>query len=153
VRLLVTGLDETGGSCIVEEAEIEPSAIEGVPGTAVARLFETRQNPPPACQPGLGKRLEDRLAPGLVQWFVVSHQPLAGTHEQTPATELHHRNTIDLVVILDGSGELMLGDGPHPVRAGDCIVMPGTDHGLRPGADGCRVMSFAIGTPPSGSSL
>jgi uncharacterized cupin superfamily protein len=62
---------------------------------------------------------------------------------------LHHRNAIDLVVILDGDGELMLGDGPHPVRTGDCVVMAGLDHALHPGPGGCCLMSFAIGAAPA----
>lgn len=151
MRLLVLGLDAAGQSCIVEDAEVQPTAIDGVPGAVVSTLFATQQSPPPPCPPGLGKRLEDRLAPGLVRWFVIDHQPQTGPDEDTPGAELHHRNAIDLVVVLEGGGELILGDGPHPVWAGDCIVMPGIDHGLRPGADGCRVMSFAIGTPPGGA--
>jgi mannose-6-phosphate isomerase-like protein (cupin superfamily) len=151
MRLLITGLDDAGRSCIVEETDVDPTAIEGLPGTAVATLFATRESPPPPCEPGLGTSLEDRLAPGLVHWFVVTHAPRTGTDAETPATQLHHRNAIDLVVMLEGTGDLILGDGVHPVRAGDCIVMPGTDHGLRPGPDGCRLMSFAVGTPPPGS--
>jgi mannose-6-phosphate isomerase-like protein (cupin superfamily) len=63
------------------------------------------------------------------------------------AGEMHYRNAIDLIMILQGGAELILGDGGHPVEAGDCIVMPGSDHGLRAGPNGCRLMSFAIGTP------
>jgi mannose-6-phosphate isomerase-like protein (cupin superfamily) len=153
MRLLITGVDELGRSCIVDEVDVDPTAIEALPGTAVATLFATSESPPPPRQPALGTRLEDRLAPGLVHWFLVTHAPRAGGDEATPATELHHRNAIDLVVVLEGTGDLILGDGHHPVRAGDCIVMPGTDHGLRPGPDGCRLMSFAVGTPPPDRSV
>lgn len=148
MRLLVTGLDEAGRSCVVEETDIGPTAIDGVPGAAVASLFTTGESPPPPCRPGLGTRIADRLAPGLVHWYVVEHEARADADAASVATELHHRNAIDLVVMLEGSGDLLLGDGAHPVRAGDCIVMPGTDHGMRPGPDGCRLMAFAIGTPP-----
>ncbi len=78
----------------------------------------------------------------------VEHASPTSTEEQIPATELYHRNAIDLVVLIERAGELLLGDGPHPVRSGDCIVMAGIDHGLRPGPSGCRLLSFAIGTPP-----
>ncbi len=49
--------------------------------------------------------------------------------------------------MLEGSAEMLLADGAHTVRAGDCIVMPGSDHGLRTGPEGCRLMAFELGTP------
>ena len=145
MRLLVLGLDVDQRSCIVDATEVTPAAVDGVPGTAVARLFATSQSPPPACGSGLGKFVDNGLAPGIVQWFVVEHAPPASPDEEHAGTELHHRNAIDLVVVMEGSGDLVLGDGSHPVRAGDCIVMAGVDHALRTGPDGCRLMSFAIG--------
>jgi mannose-6-phosphate isomerase-like protein (cupin superfamily) len=86
------------------------------------------------------------LPPGHVSWFAVEHQPRPADG-QSPAAELHYRNAIDLVAVLEGGGEMLLGDGSHPVQAGDCIVMAGSDHRLRPGPQGCRLMAFAIGTP------
>ena len=144
-RLLVLGIDAAGRSCVVETRDVEPVAIGGVPGAAAAVLFGSTDSPPLPCPPGLGRRLEDRLAPGIVQWAVVDHGPSGDADDHGATTELHHRNSIDLVVVLDGTGDLWLGDGIHPVSVGDCIVMPGVDHGLRPGPDGCRLMSFSIG--------
>ena len=147
MRRLVLGLDGDGRSCVAEEGEVVPAAIDGLPGVAAATLFATSQSPPPPCEPGLGTLANDQLTPGLVRWFVVEHEPRTSSGDH-PGVELHHRNAIDLVVVLEGDGELILGDGPHPVNVGDCIVMAGLDHSLRPGPDGCRLMSFAIGTPP-----
>ncbi len=152
MRLLVLGVDAHGSSCLTAMTEVVPRAVAGVPGVAVARLFSTDSSPPPPCPAGLGLATEDRLAPGLVQWYVVEHEP-AAHDERSAATELHHRNAIDLVVVLDGSADLLLMDGAHPVSAGDCIVMAGIDHGMRAGIDGCRLMSFAIGTPPPAAVL
>jgi mannose-6-phosphate isomerase-like protein (cupin superfamily) len=109
-------------------------------------LFATNQSPPPPSPPGVGKFTGNTLPPGHVTWFVVEHPPLADAQSFT--RELHYRNAIDLVSILEGGGDMLLGDGAHPVQAGDCIVMPGSDHRLRPGPQGCRLMAFAIGTPP-----
>jgi len=145
VRLLTLGVDAEGKSCVVEDREVEPVAIGGVPGAAAAMLYGSTDSPPSPGPAGLGRRLEDRLGPGLVSWAVVDHQPATTVADHSATTELHHRNTIDLIVVLAGSGDLWLGDGIHPVSVGDCIVMPGVDHGLRPGPDGCRLMSFSIG--------
>jgi hypothetical protein len=148
VRLLVLGLDEQGRSCVASETEVAPAPIEGLPGVTTASLFSTDQSPPPPCPPGLGTHSPNAIAPGCVHWYIVDHAP-ARPDERTAGTELHHRDAIDLVLMLEGSGDFLLADGAHPVRAGDCIVMAGIDHGLRAGPDGCRMMSFAIGTPPA----
>jgi mannose-6-phosphate isomerase-like protein (cupin superfamily) len=135
VRRLVLGLDADGRSCIAHETEVVPTAVDGVPGTTVASLFSTTESPPPPCAPGLGT-LNHGLGPGLVNWYVVEHEPQTSPEDDTAGGELHRRNAIDLVVVLEGSGDMMLGDGSHPVRAGDCIVMAGVDHRLRTGPDG-----------------
>jgi len=64
---------------------------------------------------------------------VIHHEPYGPGEKETAATELHYRNAIDLIFIIEGGGDMMLGDGAHPVQVGDCVVMAGTSHGLRPG--------------------
>jgi mannose-6-phosphate isomerase-like protein (cupin superfamily) len=148
LRVLRFGVDDAGGSCLVEDSEVVGAPIPAVPGVAMAAFWSTDQSPPPPCPPGLGT-LAAGPEPGFVEWHLVDYDPPASPDEETPGTELHHRNAIDLVVILTGSGEFLLADGTHAVGAGDCIVMPGTDHGFRPGAEGCRMLGFEIGTPPA----
>jgi hypothetical protein len=149
VRVLVLGVDEEGRSHIVSERVVSADAIAAIPGTAAATLFKTEQSPPPPSAPGKGTVVPSDLAPGIVHWYVVEHGAPASVDDHHAGTELHRRDSIDLVVVLDGDAELLLGDGCHPVHERDCIVMAGVDHGLRPGPKGCRLMSFAIGTPPA----
>ena len=61
---------------------------------------------------------------------------------------MHHTDTLDFDLILDGSVELILDDGTHLLRAGDCVVMTGVDHGWRASSDGCTTAALALGTPP-----
>ena len=61
---------------------------------------------------------------------------------------MHHSDALDLVFVHEGSGELVLQDGPHPVSAGDCVVMPGVDHAMKAGPNGIRLVVVTIGTPP-----
>jgi hypothetical protein len=148
MRKLITGVDADGRSCLLEASEIEtaaPPGVNGVLGVKVARIFATDQSPPPARPAARGERIEVNLAPGLLRWNVVDHLPHAGP---SVATTMHHKDTIDLVLVQEGNAELVLDDGRHPVGPGDCIVMPGNDHALEPGPDGCRVLAFVIGTPP-----
>jgi len=150
MRLLVLGVDDKGRSCVTEQRDsLDFSVIPGVPGTTIAKLFGTSESPPRAAPPGEGKKIADTLAPGQVSWFVIHHEPYGPEEKETAATELHYRNAIDLIFIIEGGGDMMLGDGAHPVQAGDCVVMAGTSHGLRPGPQGCRLMAFAIGAAPA----
>ena len=148
-RLLVIGQDVSGRSCIVDERTLEMVPVPQVEGTSFMSLFATNETPPPACPPGLGTQIPNNLAPGLLHWYIVDHEPVDTADFQGPGTELHQRNALEFVLVMSGGGDLLLDDGAHPVRAGDCIVMPGSSHGLLTGPEGCRLMSFAIGTPPS----
>lgn len=150
MRLLFLGVDAQGRSCVAEERENAGfEAIPGLPGSSIARLFTTSESPPKCGPTGEGKKASDNPAAGLVTWYVVNHEPYEPGVKDTIATELHHRNVLELIYFIDGGGDMMLGDGPHPVRAGDCVVMAGTSHGLRPGPQGCRLMVFGIGGAPA----
>jgi len=133
----------------VEDREVHGDRIPAVPGVSMAKFFSIDQSPPPPCPPGLGT-LAGGPEPGFVEWHFIEYDPPTSPEEETAGTALHHRDAIDLVVIMSGGGEFILADGTHAVTEGDCIVMPGTDHGFRPGADGCRMLGFEIGTPPAG---
>jgi mannose-6-phosphate isomerase-like protein (cupin superfamily) len=146
MRLLVLGVDAQGRSCVTEQQdELAFNTIPGVPGTVIAKLFGTHESPPPSSPSGEGKQVPANLAPGHVSWYVINHEPYGHGETETAATALHYRNVVDLIFVVEGSGDMILGDGSHPVQAGDCIVMAGTSHGLRPGPQGCRLMAFAIG--------
>lgn len=146
MRLLILGVDGAGRSCVAEQREtLDFSGIPGLPGSAIAWLHSTDASPPVIGEKGEGEQFPDSPGPGLVTWYTVRHEPYGPGERETIATILHHRNVLELIFIIEGGGDMMLGDGPHPVKGGDCIVMEGTSHGLRPGPQGCRLMVFAIG--------
>jgi mannose-6-phosphate isomerase-like protein (cupin superfamily) len=145
-RLLVVGIGPDGRSCIVEERELIPETV--APGTSIMPLFTSDKGPLSAFPPGLGTYVQDRLTPGQATWRITVKDP--GTSIVAPAAgaELRYRNTLEFAYMLEGSAELVLGDGAHAIRAGDCIVLPGSDHAMRTGPEGCRLMCFDLGTPP-----
>ena len=148
MRKLLTGTDAEGRSCVISEEEIVGAPIDGISGLNVARLFLTDQSPPPVRPPALAETVDVRLAPGLVRWMVVEHEPY-GTQTTSPATtEMHNTDTLDLVLVQQGTTVLVLQDGIHDLAAGDCVAMTGTDHAWRAGPDGCRLIVVSIGTPP-----
>lgn len=58
----------------------------------------------------------------------------------TPGVEL-------ALAIMEGAGEVWIDDGPHPVAAGDIVVVPaGTRRGVR--ARGGRLVFMNVVSPP-----
>jgi hypothetical protein len=150
MRLLVLGIDAQGRSCVSERHEqLDFGVIQGLPGTTIARLFATNESPPVCGASGEGVTGSNNSGPGLVSWFVINHEPYAPGERHTGSPELHYRNAIDMICLLEGSGDMFVGDGGHPVEAGDCILLPGTSHAFRPGPGGCRMMGFSIGGRPA----
>lgn len=148
MRRLITGVDAQGRSCVVEESEVVPADPGGDHGVRVARLFATTQSPPPPRPPGTGAAVDVHLDPGLLKWLVVDHEPHRVHPGPLTSTTMHHKDTLDLVFVQDGSAEVVLGDGAHALEAGDFVVMPGVDHAWRAGPHGCRLVVVSVGTPP-----
>ena len=150
MRKFVTGVNPAGQSCIVDEQEIETAAIPGVSGVKTAALFSTTQTPPTARPEQTGHFIDVRLPPGIVRWIVVDHAPHSKHDAPTTASEMHHSDTLDLIIVVDGSQRLILQADERMLVPGDCVVMNGVDHAFETGPDGCRVISVAVGTPPPG---
>ncbi len=146
MRKLTTGVDAEGRSFLVEAVDVTPSTVEGH-GVNVARVYATTESPPPPRLRALGEHVDISLAPGLLRWLVVEHAPYDPAVGPATAGRIHHGDALDLVFVFDGAGELLLQDGAHPVGAGDLIVMPGVDHAMRPGPEGCRIVVVSVGTP------
>jgi quercetin dioxygenase-like cupin family protein len=147
MRSLLTGVDAHGRSCLLEEAEVVPAPAGGH-GVSVARVFATSESPPPARPPGLGAPVDVRLAPGLLRWMAVEHDPHEVHEGPVTSATMHHSDALDLVFVQEGTADLVLQDGAHPVAAGDFVVTPGVDHAWRAGPAGCRFVVLSVGVPP-----
>jgi mannose-6-phosphate isomerase-like protein (cupin superfamily) len=147
VRKILTGPDDQGRSCVLEVVELESSPVGDGFGVNLARVFATTECPPPSRGPATGRYVDTALEPGMIRWIVVEHPPQQPGAEDSASTTIHHSDSLDLVFVQEGAGDLLLQDGAHPVQAGDLIVMPGVDHAMRPNPGGCRVVVVSIGTP------
>ena len=103
MRRLVTGINAEGRSCIVTESDVIPGAVEGASGVETASLWSTEQNPPPSRPEQSGHFIDVRLAPGYARWIVVDHEPHDDDDGPTTASEMHHSDTLDLIIVLEGS--------------------------------------------------
>jgi hypothetical protein len=148
MRKLITGVDGDGRSCLLEVVDVTPAPVEGH-GVNVARVYATTESPPRSGAPAVGPNVDVGLAPGFLRWLIVEHPPEHERPASTTAGTIHHANTLDLVFVNEGTGELLLQDGAHAVGAGDLIVMPGVDHAMKPGPDGCHIVVVSVGTAPS----
>jgi hypothetical protein len=81
---------------------------------------------------------------GLLQWRVISWGP----NFELP---MHNTDTIDLDCVIEGGVELILDNSAHLLGPGDCVVVPGVDHGWRTGEAGCVLAIALFGTPPRSS--
>ena len=151
MRKLITGVDADGRSCLLEVVEVTPAPVDGH-GVNIERIFATTESPPPPGAQALGPNVDVGLAPGILRWIVVDHPPEGERDPNATARKIHHTNTLEFVFVHEGSGEMLLEDGPHPVGPGDLIVMPGVDHAMRPGPDGCRLVVMSVGTTPASAA-
>jgi quercetin dioxygenase-like cupin family protein len=141
VRKLVTGVDPTGRSRVVAETPLVLEADPGNPGFAAAIAGGTSSAPPPARPYGTGNPVDLGVAPGFVSWVIVDY----------PANldfPMHHSDTVDFDMLLEGTLVLVLDDGEHPLDPGDVVIVNGVDHGWKTGPAGCRLSVFSVGTPP-----
>lgn len=147
MRRFVTGVNAAGRSCIVEEGDVALGPVEGIAEVLTANLWTTETSPPPAGPPQGGHFVDVRLPPGLVRWTVVEHEPHEATGTATTSSAMHHTDALDLIVVVEGSTQLLLDDDVRELRPGDCVVMTGVDHAMKAGPDGSRVVTVAIGLP------
>jgi quercetin dioxygenase-like cupin family protein len=139
MRVLITGVDADGRSCVIgEEVGLDPTP-DGKFHFGVAH--RTASAPPPARPPGTADHMDVQVPAGIVQWILVDYEPNA-------VQENHHTDTIDFNHVLEGTVDLVLDDGVHPLRAGDGVVVNGVDHAWTAGPDGCRLSVLFLGTPP-----
>ena len=139
LRVLVTGVDAEGRSCVVrEEVEFGPTP-DGALRFALAH--RTPSVPPPPRPDGRADLVDLQVPPGIVTWAVLEYEP--GRRYPT-----HHTDTVDFDVVLTGSIDLVLDDGAHHLEPGDGVVVHGVDHGWEAGPAGCRLSVVSVGTPP-----
>ena len=143
IRILITGVDADGISCVVSRDDLALNPIG--PGFGLGIVYATTTNPPPARPAGAAVLIDQQLATGMIRWMIVDYGPGA----ETPK---HHTDTLDLETVLEGSVELTLDDGVHHLEAGDMVVMTGVDHAWKAGPRGCRLSAVLLGTPPPGGA-
>ncbi len=138
MRWMITGLDDTGRSRILSDGARH---LADVKETSIERILVTQQSPPPPVPGGSALHRDLGVGEGLLHWRIVTWGP----NFELP---MHHTDTIDLDCVIEGSVDLLLDDGVHTLGPGDCVVVPGVDHGWRTGATSCIIALALFGTSP-----
>jgi hypothetical protein len=134
MRRFIAG-DRDGKSCIVKELEFNPDG----PEVLLQDFTRLALTPLPRRPKGRAQLLDLGVAPGELKWFTTYGPPHSGH------PEMHHTNTIDCHVIIEGSVDLILDDGAHTLRAGDCAILMGIDHAWQGRDTGCKSSVIHIG--------
>jgi quercetin dioxygenase-like cupin family protein len=140
MRILMTGVDDQGRSCVVEEStpSVHPHGSDGI---SVSMAAATELCPPPARPPGHGEFVGVARTPGTVGWSFIAFPPGV-------TTPLHHTDSVDFDVVIEGSVDVVFDDGPHRLGPGDGVVINGVDHGWETHEEACRMSVVVIATPP-----
>src|SRR5678815_3637315 len=139
MRRLITGTDGAGRSCVVGEDEVTFGAAPERGGVSYGLLYMSAELPPPLSPAGSAEHLDLGVARGL-GWMIIRWEP----GFEWP---MHHTDTVDLDLVLEGSIELLLDDGAHRLGPGDSVLVTGVDHAWRSGPHGCTVAIVGIGVP------
>lgn len=133
-------MDGEGRSCVVGESNTAAQPF-GSGGITVAAVASSESCPPAARPPGRGDLLGVVSSPGIARWSFIEFPPGV-------TTPVHHTDSLDFDVVLDGRVELILDDGAHQLGPGDGVVLKGVDHGWETHDQGCRMSVVVIATPP-----
>ncbi len=142
VRRVVTGHDDRGKSVAIID-DIAANATSRRPGHDSRLVWTTDgETPPNRGNEDAGARNIGRPPSGRGTVFrVLELQP-------DQELEMHRTATIDYVVMIEGSMNLVLDDSEIALRPGDCLVQRGTNHAWRNTGDGpCRFAAVLVDAP------
>ncbi len=145
MRLLVTGVDESGRSCAAQDGTVAMQGDAARGGLLYSVLYASPSLPALSTGGGRGADLLDLVvAPGALRWAAIEYAPGA-------EFSMHHTDTVDFDAVLSGSVDLILDDGAHRLTVGDGVVITGVDHAWLAGPQGCRLSVLTIGASPPDS--
>jgi len=119
-RRVVTGLNASGKSCILEDGPIPATSVMG--GIA----WRTEGHP-------ADNSAQEAIAPEAFAFDMMNRGTIFMVNEFPPDMDVfwHVTDTIDYIVMLEGEVVLMLENGEVTLRKGDCIVDRGVNHAWR----------------------
>jgi quercetin dioxygenase-like cupin family protein len=138
MRQIVTGVDASGRSCVV--AQHVPGPPPNADAVKVETVFETTSAPPPPRPAGTSALMDLKVQPGCTRLITVVWPPGL-------TAQMHYTDTIDVDTVLEGSVDIILGDGRHHLEVGDTVIVTGVDHAWEAGPSGATVAVLLFGTP------
>jgi quercetin dioxygenase-like cupin family protein len=140
MRTLITGVDESGRSCVVSDTEQQTAASGAGPSSVkIGVAARTTEAPPPPRPQGFAMSANLGVEPGCVTWYILDFEPNGEIFH-------HHTDTVDFVTVVSGDLTLVLDDGRHPLQPGDFVMMNGTDHSWQSGPAGARASAVCLGS-------
>ncbi|MCU1461685.1 MAG: hypothetical protein JWO37_1760 [Acidimicrobiales bacterium] len=111
----------------------------GSKDVVVTELWATAQTPPviDEVDPTEDMEWEREFPAGGTRWRLVHHGP-------NRVAASHRTKTLDYDVVLSGQLDLLLDDEEIRLGAGDCVLLPGVNHGWRAGPNGAVLLVVMI---------
>jgi len=131
------GADGKSRVAISRDVELEgPDEATAIArfGFYPAALFET----PLDGEPNDSAFYRIDVAAGDVRWTAFRMAP-------NHVSQMHHTDTFDFNIVIEGETDVILGDGEVRLRPGDTILMSGLEHQWRAGPEGCTLVSVVRG--------
>ena len=169
-RRVVTGVDASGKSVFVNDAELDAITLALLPGTAVSEVWAsaaiprartaiaspgmaTYVPPPGGVRYGLwtfppevgAGPLPDGVDFGAALGELESKLPGMAAHLEPDSPGMHTTQTVDVGLVLSGEIDLELDDGAIThLRAGDFVIQNGTRHAWRNRSAAPTTMAFVL---------
>ena len=142
VRIFILGVDAEGRSVVQSERTV---GLETTTEPAVDTLWLARGSagiPPPPSPKG-SSLMDLGLGEGDIQWHLWRIPP-------NYSSAMHHTDTVDLQLVLEGQAKLLLGAGEIDLGPGDAVLLPGVEHQWVAGPAGCTFNAVIRGLGPRG---
>jgi hypothetical protein len=147
VKILITGTDDHGRSCVVRETTVpEPKRTRD--RWAIHTIGQVPEQGRP---PGRGEDRDLGVGTGQLVWVLSRRLP--DPPGQPAQEDHHHTDTTDMGLLLQGSVTLVLDDGDHDMVPGDAVVINGVDHHWRAGPEGYTLSWVIVGRQPFGANV
>lgn len=169
-RRVVTGVDATGKSVFVNDAELDVVTLTLLPGTAVSEVWASGVIPTArtsVASPGMatyfpspggvryslwtfppeqsGGPLPDGVDIGAALGELEATLPGLSAYMEPDSPGMHTTQTVDVGVVVSGEIDLELDDGAMThLSAGDIVIQNGTRHAWRNRSGAPTTMAFVL---------
>ncbi len=144
IRRVITGHDDNNKAVVVEDG-VASNVKTPIPGVESTLVWATDTNPANITDDeDMGARVLGTPPPLNGTRFCIHEIQPGASGGPPPQRVLHRTDTIDYVIVIQGSLLMMLDEEDVELGQGDVVIMRGTNHGWRNVGDGVCKVAFVL---------